>query len=87
VDEIAVDFMDGQLLRYRITLDGHFLLYSVGLDCVDEGGTQSRPRSVGMQNVPERTSDILWPRPATGKEMERYREEVSRVNAWPGDER
>ena len=33
-----VDFMDGQPLRYRLTQDGHFVLYSVGLDCVDNGG-------------------------------------------------
>ena len=33
-----VDFMDGQPLRYRLTDDGHFILYSVGLDCVDDGG-------------------------------------------------
>jgi hypothetical protein len=33
-----VDFMDGKPLRYQLTDDGHFVLYSVGLDCVDDGG-------------------------------------------------
>jgi len=33
-----VDFMDGQPLRYRMADDGHFILYSVGQDCVDNGG-------------------------------------------------
>ena len=33
-----IDFMDGKPLRYQLTDDGHFVLYSVGLDCVDDGG-------------------------------------------------
>ncbi|HOX55859.1 MAG TPA: hypothetical protein P5205_03735 [Candidatus Paceibacterota bacterium] len=38
------DFMDGQPLRYQPTPDGHFVLYSVGLDCVDNGGEMRRPQ-------------------------------------------
>jgi hypothetical protein len=34
----VVDFMDGKPFRYRLVNDGHFILYSVGLDCVDNGG-------------------------------------------------
>jgi hypothetical protein len=34
----AIDFIDGQPLRYDRTQDGHFVLYSVGLDGVDNGG-------------------------------------------------
>jgi hypothetical protein len=37
------DFMDGQPLRYQPAADGHFVLYSVGLDCVDNGGEMRRP--------------------------------------------
>ena len=57
-----VDFMDGQPLRYRSTDDGHFMLYSAGLDCVDDGGqmpSRDRPRppdfgsgSFGVGDVP-----------------------------------
>jgi len=38
-----VDFMDGQPLRYRAGPDGHYVLYSVGLDCVDNGGKVEPP--------------------------------------------
>jgi len=64
------DFMDGQPLRYRLTDDGHFLLYSVGLDCVDNGGkiltreermtALRESRSTGI--APE--ADLVWPLPA-----------------------
>jgi hypothetical protein len=37
-----VDFMDGKPLRYRLGEDGRFVLYSVGLDCVDDGGKLPR---------------------------------------------
>jgi hypothetical protein len=33
-----VDFMDGKPLRYRQMDGSRFVLYSVGLDCVDDGG-------------------------------------------------
>ncbi len=38
VKALLPDFMDGQPLRYRLMDEGHFLLYSVGLDCMDDGG-------------------------------------------------
>ena len=31
------DFMDGQPLRYRLADGNHFVLYSIGLDCIDNG--------------------------------------------------
>ena len=43
VKTTPIDFMDGQPLRYRVTNDGHFILYSVGLDCIDNGGDMRRP--------------------------------------------
>lgn len=68
---VPVDFMDGQPLRYRLTDDGHFLLYSVGLDCVDNGG-KIQPR-MGDENfarlirpgMPLPEADIVWPLPAS----------------------
>ena len=65
-----IDFMDGQPLRYRLTEDGHFLLYSVGLDCVDNGGKMRRSwRETGFDRpprpgMPEAEFDLVWPRPA-----------------------
>ena len=63
------DFMDGQPLRYRLAADGHFLLYSVGLDGVDNGGKMRRSfRDVGLDRparpgTPEAQFDLVWPRP------------------------
>jgi len=72
---VPVDFMDGQPLRYRLMEDGHFILYSVGQDFVDNGGkTLGREdrmavlresRSTGIS--PE--SDIVWPLPASESEV------------------
>ena len=42
---IPVDFMDGQPLRYRAGPDGHYVLYSVGLDCTDNGGKVEPPEA------------------------------------------
>ncbi len=74
---VALDFMDGQPLRYRLYSDAsssHFLLYSVGLNCIEDGGKfptrpkngedwQIQPGSVRMFG-----SDILWPLPASAPE-------------------
>ena len=65
------DFMDGQPLRYRPTNDGHFILYSIGPDCVDDGGKPpppDAPRFVTNQNGTYSALtnvDIVWPPPAT----------------------
>ena len=72
---VPVDFMDGQPLRYRLTDDGHFILYSVGLDCVDDGGKMPAQRRLGplafrpgnFGAPPE--GDIVWPRPASVAEI------------------
>ena len=70
-----VDFMDGKPLRYRLTDDGHFVLYSVGLDCLDNSGAMP-PH--GRRGAPERVppgfglqpeTDLVWPRPASGAEI------------------
>ncbi|MGO8838275.1 MAG: hypothetical protein ACLQAH_12730 [Limisphaerales bacterium] len=62
-------FMDGQPLRYRLAADGHFLLYSVGLDGVDNGGKMRRSwRETGLDRpprpgTPEAEFDLVWPMP------------------------
>jgi hypothetical protein len=69
---VPADFMDGQPLRYRRTDDGHFLLYSVGLDCVDDGGQMRREDDFNFRtNAPGRGfgflrregPDLVWPIP------------------------
>lgn len=70
---VPVDFMDGRPLRYRLTGDGHFVLYSVGLDCVDDGGKQPLPDAPRMPrnsegfHVAPTNVDIVWPRPAASR--------------------
>ncbi len=67
LSQAPVDFMDGQPLRYHLTDDGHFVLYSVGLDCVDNGGAPApkgrmqRPRGPADFGVQTGT-DLVWQR-------------------------
>jgi hypothetical protein len=77
-----LDFMDGKPLRYRLGSDGRFVLYSVGLDCADNGGEMPSAghwpdRLAGdpsMRNPP----DVVWPRPGSEAEAERlHQEEIS----------
>ena len=85
---VPVDFMDGQPLRYRLTDDGHFILYSIGLDCVDDGGKiqtheqriQADREGLPFDFLPE--ADIVWPRPATAAEMAdaRQQEKIACAN-------
>lgn len=80
VKTAPVDFMDGEPLRYRLTGDGHFLLYSVGLDCMDDGGKMQlrpgdedfvRPMRPGM---PLPNADIVWPLPASTADVQALRQ-------------
>ena len=83
---VPLDFIDGQALRYRLTDDSHFILYSVGLDCVDDGGEMRRdrhatsldeddPNTFGSQHG----TDLVWPRPASAAEAEFLRQERIRA--------
>jgi hypothetical protein len=81
------DFMDGQLLRYRLTDNGHFLLYSIGLDCVDNGGKmlEREERITGLRDfrstgtVPQ--EDIVWPLPASSIEVIAQQKQQSEAQA------
>ena len=77
-----IDFMDGRPLRYRLGVDGRFVLYSTGLDGVDDGGMIAKPMNPtradfavvpGMQEA----GDIVWPRAATSNEVAILREQES----------
>ena len=80
-----VDFMDGRPLRYRLAADGHFLLYSVGLDCVDNGGKMPPPRDQAnyfnplQPNPPPPESDLVWPLPASSGQAVARREKGSKA--------
>ena len=66
---MPLDFMDGKPLRYCTTDDGHYLLYSVGLDCTDNGGKASiSPADADLPDGPfvfeyQEGTDLVWPRP------------------------
>jgi hypothetical protein len=85
-----VDFMDGQPLRYRSTDDGHFTLYSIGLDCVDRGGQMASRQwttwadfgSLGALSK----GDIVWPLPASTAAVEAFRVEEGKAQRQGGRE-
>jgi hypothetical protein len=91
---LPIDFMDGKPLRYRRTDDGHFVLYSVGLDCVDNGGKRPREAPGGSPSfypLPVRLSnpngtDLVWPRPATTADIERFKREQIKAQAERGED-
>jgi len=69
----ASDFMDGKPLHYQLTSDGHFVLYSIGLDCIDQGGDM-QPVKYWHEDQGTRSyalgpeADLVWPRPASSAE-------------------
>jgi hypothetical protein len=63
-----LDFMDGKPLRYRCTEDGHFLLYSIGVDGQDDGGNGRLP-GPPWPNSDLDPPDLVWPRPAAPAEV------------------
>lgn len=70
--ELPRDYMTDQPLRYRLKVDGNFILYSVGNDGRDDGGNpMSRPS--GSVNVFAiqlwEGADAVWPTAATPEEI------------------
>ncbi len=78
---MPLDPMDGRPLRYRLHADGSFLLYSVGVDGVDNGGdptppapAPSKPPVIGGFDPGDagawyRARDAVWPQPASAAEV------------------
>jgi hypothetical protein len=70
------DYMDGEPLRYRRTDDDRFVLYSVGLDGIDDGGQllaegSPLPPGTGFGLV---SPDLVWPLAASPGEVRAYAE-------------
>src|SRR5207248_748435 len=85
---VPTDFVTGQPLHYRVVEDGHFLLYSVGLDCVDNGGkVQSRPSGeerytrLTSPNMALPESDVVWPLAASSAQVVAFRKQQAQVEA------
>jgi hypothetical protein len=66
------DYMDGGNLRYRLNGESDWVLYSVGENCMDDGGdaNSSEPRSVYFSIWDGR--DAVWPAAATQEEVEAW---------------
>ena len=67
--DVPRDFMDGQPLRYRRNEDGAFTLYSVGQNCLDDGGSVERDRDHLPNGMMWMTCDAVWPTPASRAEV------------------
>jgi hypothetical protein len=76
---VPADFMDGKPLRYRPLRNVEFVLYSAGLDCMDDGGVMMRLELPGSSSYGSGFSfrggrregpDMLWPRAATTEEAQ-----------------
>lgn len=70
---IPHDYMNGGNLRYRFKGDSDWVLYSVGENCVDDGGepTSSEPRNIYFSIWDGR--DAVWPTAATPEEVEAWK--------------
>jgi hypothetical protein len=82
--KVPEDFMDGKPLRYERASDDRFVLYSVGLDCVDNGGVAWEPKQqadiygFGQDydfRQRSQARDLVWPRPALDSESEHFQQE------------
>ncbi len=80
---VPEDFMDGKELRYRRLEDGRYVLYSIGLDCVDNGGrmitseqlsTRYMPQG-GTMVLPHHDTDIVWPLRATQADVDLFEQQ------------
>jgi len=85
---VPMDFINGQPLHYRAAEGGDFIVYSVGLDCVDNDGRihtsqTGEERLANLRNphlaVPE--SDIVWPFAASSAQVAALRKQQARAEA------
>jgi hypothetical protein len=87
-----VDFMDGRPLRYQLNGAGHYRLYSVGLDGVDDGGKmagEEKPSldvfgAGGLGVMPK--GDIVWPFPTSAATAAAMRQRESAAVLHEADE-
>lgn len=70
LDKPTLDPVDGNPLRYRLNQDGSFVLYSIGNDGVDNGGSLKGLNRTFWWLSGE---DWVWPMPASEAEVEAFR--------------
>jgi hypothetical protein len=72
---VPLDPVDGQPLRYHPKANGTFLLYSVGENGKDDGGSPLLEQGIEGANLywlNQKALDWVWPQPATAKEIQDY---------------
>ncbi len=75
LDEVPIDRMDGQPLRYRREADGtSFVLWSVGDNAKDDGGDPSLPPDDRSTAFWWRGLDAVWPLPAGPGQIAQWQE-------------
>jgi hypothetical protein len=76
ISSVPQDPVDGKALRYQLTPEGDFLLYSIGENGKDDGGDGSDGRTMGRDYssywINPRSLDWVWPRPATAAEIKYF---------------
>jgi hypothetical protein len=78
---VPPDPMDGRPLRYRPSGTNSFLLYSVGLDGVDDNGDSS-PKESGSRNFFwMQGKDAVWPQPATAEQVREFNSQLEQKRA------
>lgn len=65
---VPVDYWDGKPIRYHKEADGSWTLYSVGENCVDDGGN-GEPRKNNSSFAIYNAKDLVWPKPATAEQI------------------
>jgi len=68
LSEVPIDYLDGELLRYRVD-EGSFLLWSVGKNRRDDEVSPVERGSPWISTV----KDAIWPQPASEEEAAVYR--------------
>jgi hypothetical protein len=91
LESIPLDFMDGKPLRYKRRPGTDYLLYSVGADGTDDGGSSLThekqpplPLQPGTTFDFTKGIDIVWPQAATEQDIKNYEARTAkRTNAPP----
>ena len=75
ISVVPHDSVDGKPLRYRLNTDGTFLLYSVGENSKDDGGSPALEKGIEGSNfnwLNPHALDWVWPQPATPEEIKDF---------------
>lgn len=76
VETVPLDPIDQKLLRYRPNQDGSFLLYSIGENKVDDGGSPKSVKAGSTSLNWEFGYDWVFPQPASAGEVAEYYKEI-----------